>query len=76
MGHDLCWLVATRGQVSHARVELAVQRYLGAAVYGAEVEARHPETEGYKNMIMIRVEERSQVLMQSLSRQGLQIGPS
>ena len=46
-GHDLTWLIATRGQLPHERVSRALQEQLQYDAYVSTVEALHPDTDVY-----------------------------
>ena len=66
-GHDLLWLVATRGQIPAERVAEEVSLQIGQTTYATEVEALHPDYETYEPMVQLRVPEGCSDAMQGLA---------
>ena len=74
-GHELLWLVATRGQLSNACVERAVFELTGHPTCATTVEALHPELGTYQPMAMLRGEPAATMALQNLTAgPGLCIG--
>ena len=74
-GHELLWLVATRGQLSNACVERAVFELTGHPTCATTVEALHPELGTYQPMAMLRGDPAATMALQNLTAgPGLCIG--
>ena len=72
MGHDLVWLVRTRGQWTAQRIQRAMDEELRFATVASVVEAMAPDEQEYEEMVMVRLPHRGAltVLRDLVAAQG------